>query len=288
MKKQDNCQPIVDLKEIIFLNVKPKAVQRAVFHVKRLGNNHKTAVAAKTEPWLEITKKQYSPQKDELHFEVKATGKEPGKTYTDCIEIKINGQTLKIKVKLTVRKKRKITPIPIAKPATPVAKHTAVQPIKKDGKFPGWIICLMVLLIIGGGFLFLLRMPQDKGKPPESLDKWIENTLVPSLTSRPNEWYEYWHNDWTTVGDDIWVVGGITFTTQNYLFQTINFVYHSPDNGKSWRVSWRTDLQTDTRFFGAEKINAKNREKISVILRGQFNRLITIQTTNKGLTWAIK
>lgn len=170
-------------------------------------------------------------------------------------------------------------------------KKNKALPIKKKRKIP---ILAVILLLAAVPFIihlicsFVLAPKSDKGNPPEALEKWIETTLISELTPRPQEWYDYWYNDGVAMGEKIWVTGGVTFTTAEYLFKTINFIFYSHDNGNSWQISWRTDQWRETKFFGAGKIKAKNEKEISVILRGPFSAIWILQTTDGGKTWIIK
>lgn len=170
MKAQNTLKPVVNLRQIIFRNVKPKTVQRAEFVVRNIGGDYQKVQVGETEPWLKVIRRRYSVKKDELHFEIRAKSEEQGKAYKDFIDIGINGEKLRIKVVLQTRKKRKANPVVL--PPPPITKKVGRG--KKIKKALFGILALAILAILIATLIQLQPTTENRGG--------IINYLTPNET----------------------------------------------------------------------------------------------------------
>jgi hypothetical protein len=181
---------------------------------------------------------------------------------------------------------------PPSPPLPPDKKPRKPQPPnskKKTGKLKAVLIIIGSLAAVIAMVTYPAPTSHQKIEPPlDNLDAFIESVVVPSMTKIPKEWHNHWYNDYATTQNDIWVVGGVTVTKENRAFETVNFVFYSPDWGESWQVKWDTGQVESARFFGAKLLKVGGEHKVFVLLEGAFAARWMLYTTDYGESWRIQ
>jgi hypothetical protein len=283
----------VTVKEIDFKVVKKGSVRKITITAWSKNKDPiKQLAFSSSEPWLKISDhSKKSPLK--VTAEIKAP--EPGQNNFGFIVAEINGQKTAVKIKIRTKKPKtaKSQPPPI-QPQKRLTPARVVLFLRKTGKILTAITILLLLLALTGyllgkyeGFRSVIYTSAEKRPDLASLDRWIESDLFPSTGALKNKGYERWYNDTAWKKNDIWVVGGLTFTTPKYFFKTVNYVFHSKDSGVTWETSWQTDKNAYTEFLCAKEIKKAYANEVSILLLGDYASRFTLHTEDRGKTWQV-
>ena len=243
MQKETAPKPVASIQYINFGTVRIGSIQRATVVVQNAGGNYQKLSIESFEPWLKIAWRPLSAKKElPLRLQIKAAGEEPGRVYQGFIIIGLDEKETKIKIRFRTRKKRKAVNGKVKPETIPVTISPLLKEKKRIKKRP----IAFILFALAIALVIVFHPAGEQMAPAEStnlenLDRWIEGVLIFDLTSRPEEWYDYWYDDVTVNGNDVRVSGGITFTGADFRFQSVAFIFYSPNEGQNWQVGWRSD-----------------------------------------------
>jgi len=118
-------KPVVDLSVIRFTNVTPNTVRIKSFIIRNEGGPWSTIWVDNPKSWMEITNYTSLSDSDELplRVEIKAEGKDWGKTYSEVIRVHLDNEETQVKVQLRTKSK-------------PVRKRTYARQATYAGPIP--------------------------------------------------------------------------------------------------------------------------------------------------------
>jgi len=123
-----------------------------------------------------------------------------------------------------------------------------------------------------------------------SLERWIvQQKLLDEISGYKNydDWYQIWHNGYSVIEKEVWTVSGITVRRFGYGCYSVNFVFHSPDNGETWKIQWRNDISRELNFCGLKRIHVIDEQRIYILLQCPGPVLGMLYTVDGGKNWAI-